>query len=170
VLTGVAVAVSVVLVGLAVWSFLLITHVNQLRRDVATTTEEVARLRPISRHVQELSQDAERMRLRRTLLQQVLIPQMQASQILETIRSLIPHDVWLTSVTVGSDVTLEGYTFSYPSVARFMVELGDSGSVRHVDLAMSQRDTVAEREVVKFRITGDLVVTRPVTSQQEAAP
>jgi Tfp pilus assembly protein PilN len=73
-------------------------------------------------------------------------------------------------VTVGSDVTLEGYTFSYPSVARFMVELEGSGSVRHVDLAMSQRDTVAEREVVKFRITGDLVVTRPVTSQQEAAP
>lgn len=160
-------AVSVVLVGLAVWSFLLITHVNQLRRDVALAAQEATRIRPIARQVQALSQDAEQMRGRRALLQQVLAPQMRASQLLEAIRSLVPSDVWLTSLTAGSDVTLDGYTFSYPSIARFMVELGDSGSVRHVDLSLSQTETVAGREVVKFRITGDLVVT-PATSQQEA--
>ncbi len=169
-LTVGAAAVSVVLAGLVIWSSLLITHVNQLRRDVAIAAQEAAQLRPIARHVQELSQDAERLRLRRALLLQVLAPQVRASQILETTRSLVPHDVWLTTLAAGSDATFEGYTFSYPSIARFMVELEDSGSVRHVDLSMSQREIVVEREVVKFRITGDLVVPHPVTSQKETTP
>ena len=166
-----AAAVSVVLVGLVIWSSLLITHVNQVRRDVAIAAEKAAQLRPIARHVQELSQDAERLRLRRALLLQVLVPQVRASQILETNRSIVPQDVWLTTLTAGSDATFEGYTFSYPSIARFMVELEDSGSVRHVDLSMSQSEIVVEREVVKFRITGDLVgAAHPVTSQKEATP
>jgi Tfp pilus assembly protein PilN len=169
-LTVGAVAVSVVLVAFIIWSSLLITHVNHLRRDVAAAAQQAAQLRPITRHVQELSQDAERLRLRRALLLQVLTPQLRASQILETTRSLVPHDVWLTTLTAGSDATFEGYTFSYPSIARFMVELEGSGNLRHVDLSMSQSEIVIEREVVKFRITGDLVGAPPVTSQKETTP
>ncbi|TMI78411.1 MAG: PilN domain-containing protein [Bacillati bacterium ANGP1] len=65
-------------------------------------------------------------------------------------------------------MTLEGYTFSYPSVARFMVALGESGSIRNIDLATSQRETVADSDVLKFRITGDLVGLPSVTSRQAA--
>jgi Tfp pilus assembly protein PilN len=169
-LTVGAAAVSVVLVGFVIWSSLLIAHVNHLRRDVAAAAQEAAQLRSLTRDVQKLSQDAERLRLRRALLLQVLTPQLRASQILETTRSLVPHDVWLTTLAAGSDATFEGYTFSYPSIARFMVELEDSGSLRHVDLSMSQSEIVVEREVVKFRITGDLAGTPPVTSQKGATP
>lgn len=166
-----AVVVSVVLVGLAVWSYVFFTHTSQLRRDLATATQAVARLRPIAQHVQELKRNADRMRARRDLLQQLLATQVPASHILEMIVSVVPRDVWLTSVTAGtSDVTFEGYTFSYPSVARFMVELEESGAVRHIDLAMSQRETILNREVLKFRMTGDLVATHPLTSQKGATP
>jgi Tfp pilus assembly protein PilN len=169
-LTVGAVAIAVVVAGLAVWSYLLIAHVNQLRRDLATATQAAAQLRPIARHVHELTQDADRLRMRQALLQQILAPQVRASHILETIQSLIPRDVWLTSLTVGSDAAFEGYTLSYPSVASFMVELERSGSVRHVDLATSQRETVVDREVVKFRITGEIVAAPPVTSQNGVTP
>ncbi len=170
-ITG-ALAVSIMLVaGLTAWSYALITHVNELRGDLITATQRVAQLRLTARHIQELDRDAERLRMRRALLEQVLASPTPASQILETIRSVIPRGVWLTSVTAGtSDVAVEGYTFSYPSVARFMLELEDSGTVRHVDLSMSQSEPAVDRELVKFRITGELVVTRPVASQNEAAP
>jgi hypothetical protein len=51
-----------------------------------------------------------------------------------------------------------------------MVELEHSGSVRHITLSTSHREVVAEREVVKFQITGDLVVAHPLTSQKGATP
>jgi Tfp pilus assembly protein PilN len=166
-----AIAVSLVVVlGLAVWSALLITHVNRLRHDLAAATQEVARLRPLARHVQELNRDAEQMRLRSALLQQVLT-QMPASQTLEMVRSAIPRDVGLTSLTVaGGNVTVEGFALSYSSLEHFMVELETSGGVRHVDLLSSQRGLVGPREVVKFRITGDLVATRTMISQKGTAP
>lgn len=170
-LTAGVAAVSIVLVGLAIWSYILTGHVNQLRGDLARATHEAAQLRHAAGHVQELKRNAERVRGRRDLLQQLVTAQMPASQILETIESVIPSDAWLTSVTVGmSEVTFEGYTFSYPSVARFMVELDESGSVRHANLAISQMETILAREVLKFRITGDLVVTSPLTSQRQTTP
>jgi len=168
-LTARAAVIAIAIVALAVWGAVLIAHVNHLRRDLAKATQEAAQLRPIAQQVQELKRTAERVRTRRGLLQQLLATQMPASQFLETVRAVVPNDVWLTSATAGtSDVTLEGYTFSYPSVARFMVALGESGSIRNIDLATSQRETVADSDVLKFRITGDLVVLPPVTSHQGA--
>ena len=165
-----ALAVSlVVVVGLGVWSTVLVTHVNRLRRDLASATQEVARLGPVARHIQELNRDADQLRARAALLQQVMA-QMPASQLLETIQSAVPQEMGLTSLTVGgSTVAIEGYAASYPSVERFMVELENSGGIRQVELASSQRGTVANHEVVKFRITGDLV-TPPAATQKEAAP
>ena len=168
-LTARAAVIAIAIVALAVWGAVLIAHVNHLRRDLAKATQEAAQLRPIAQQVQELKRTAERVRTRRGLLQQLLATQMPASQFLEAVRAVVPHDVWLTSVTAGtSDVTLEGYTFSYPSVARFMVALGESGNIRNIDLATSQRETVADSEVLKFRITGDLIVLPSVTSHQDA--
>lgn len=161
--------VAIVVVALAVWGVVLRAHVDHLRSDLAKGAQEMAQLRSMAQQIQDLKRNAERMRTRRVMLQQLLATQMPASRVLETIRSVVPHDVWLTSVTAGtSDVAVEGYTFSYPSVARFMVELGESGGVRNIDLVMSQRETVAESEVLKFRITGDLVALTPVTSHREA--
>lgn len=165
-----AIAVSLALIlGVVMWSALLITRINRLSHDLATATEEIARLRPVARHVQELNRDAEQMRLRSAFLQRVLA-QMPASQTLETIRSAIPGDVGLTSLTVaGGNVTVEGFAFSYSSLEHFMVALETSGGVRHVDLLSSQRGLVGPREVVKFRIAGDLV-TPTVTSQKGTVP
>ena len=155
--------------GLAVWSAFLIAHVSRLRHDLAAASQEVARLQPLARHAQELARDADQIRQRAALLQQ-LQTQVAASQVLDAIRSAVPRDVGVTSVTVGgSNVVVEGFAPAIPPLERFMVELENTGSVRHVDLSSSQRGTVGTHEVIKFRITGD-VVPHTVTSQKEPAP
>ena len=159
----------VVIVALGVWSSTLLTHVNRLHRDLASVTQEAARLAPVAQHIQALNRDAEQLRTRAALLQQGLA-QMPASQLIETIRSAVPQEMGLTSLTMGGNtVAVEGYALSYPSVERFMVDLENSGGIRHVELASSQRGTVATHEVVKFRITGDLVLP-PAATQKEASP
>jgi Tfp pilus assembly protein PilN len=167
-----AVTVSMALVtGLSVWSYDLLARVNRLHHELITASKEVTPLRGSARRVEELSHTAERMRLRQAFLQQLQTPQVPASEVLETIRSVIPRDVQLTSLTVGtSDVTLEGFAFSYPLIARFMTGLEHSGSLRRIALSMSQSGLVADRDVVKFQITGDLTGTPPVTSPEAATP
>ncbi len=166
----VALVTSCVVVALLVaWSAVLITRVARLRHEVAAAAQEVARLQPLAQHVQNLTRDARQMRLRAALLQDLLV-QSPASQVLETVRSAIPHDVGLTGLTVGgSAVTVEGYAQSYPSIEQFMVELENAGGIRHVNLSSSQRGTVGTHDVVKFRITGDLAAPA-VTSQQGVTP
>lgn len=166
--TAAAVTLAVAL-GLVAWSASLVAHVSRLRHDLAVATQEVARLEPLARHAQELSRAADQIRQRAALLQQMQT-QVPASQVLEAIRSAVPRDVGVTSVTVGgSNVVVEGYAPAIPPLERFMVELENTGTVRHVDLSSSQRGTVGTHEVVKFRITGD-VVPHAVTSQKEPAP
>ena len=53
--------------------------------------------------------------------------------------------------------TLERYTFTFKSVARFMVALKDSDRFRNIDLTSTQKEKIGERDVVKFQVTGELV-------------
>ncbi|TMI78410.1 MAG: hypothetical protein E6H04_12500 [Bacillati bacterium ANGP1] len=73
-----AAVIAVALVALTVWGAVLIAHVTHLRRDLAKATQEAAQLRPIAQQVQELKRTAERVRTRRSLLQQLLATQMPA--------------------------------------------------------------------------------------------
>jgi Tfp pilus assembly protein PilN len=166
-----AVPVALMLVGVAVWMYVLNQQVNGLRHQLTRATEQIAVLRPVARHAQTLQQDAQQMHRRRDLLQQLLGTQMPASRILGTIRSIVPHDMSLTGVTAGaSEVTFEGYTLSYPSIARFMVALEDSRIVHRVTLTSSHRENLFGSDVVKFRVAGNLAVARPTTAPSASAP
>lgn len=158
-LTPAAVPVAVLFVGLAVWTYVLTAQVNGLRHDLGRATEQITSLRPAARHTQTLQQAVQQMHRRQDLVQQLLTPQMPAPRILRTIRTIVPHDMSLTGVTASTaEVTFDGYTFSYPSLARFMVALDKSGIVRRATLTSSRREDLSGTEVVKFRVTGDLPI------------
>jgi len=122
-----------VLIGFAAWSWALFGHVAQLRSELSSATLAAAGIR------------------------QSRPPQVVASRIIEASRTVIPRDVWLTDVAVAADrVTFEGYARSYPLIAGFMAGLQNTGALRTVVLAMSQRETHAGDEVVRFRIAAGL--------------
>jgi Tfp pilus assembly protein PilN len=162
---------AVVVAGLIVASVFLVGRVAQLHRDLDTTTRQIAALRPVAQQVEELNRTADRLRQRQAILQQLLTVQLPLSEALEAVRAVIPRDVWLTAVTTSGKtrVTFDGYTFSYRSVAQFMVELKDSQRFHNVDLASTQKDAIDEKDVVRFQIIGDLDTGHPVTSRMRSA-
>lgn len=166
-LTVAAVAIPVALLGtLLAWTVALDRHVAQLRHDLGATTQQIAELRPLVQQVEALDRTVVRMRQRQAILQQLLGTQLPATAFLEAVRAVIPRDAWLVNVTtLGTRrVTFDGYTFTYRSVAQFMVDLQDSARFQNVDLASTQKDKIGDREVVKFQVTGDLAPDRPVTA------
>ncbi len=159
---------AVVLVGiLAAWSAVLIHRTAQLQASIADVVRQETALRPVAQQVQQLQQTATYLQGRQAVLTQLLSTQMPAAESLQTIQSVIPSDVWLTTMatTNANQVTFDGYAFSYPEVARFMVQLGGSNAFQDVDLTSGDKDMIGDRDVVRFEVTGTLQA-RPVTTER----
>jgi Tfp pilus assembly protein PilN len=165
------VVAAVVLAGVLVaWSIALAHRTAQLQAQMTDIARQEAALRPVALQVQQLQQTAAALQGRQAALRQLVTLQMPAAESLQTIQAVIPSDVWLTTMaaTNTNQVTFDGYAFSYPEVARFMVQLGGSTSFQNVDLTSSEKDSIGGRDVVKFEVTGTLGA-RPITSQRGVA-
>lgn len=145
-----------VLVALTVY---LADRAASTRAQLNAVNKQLEALGPVTEQVQRLEQTIATLKARQTTLNELLAMQLPASASLDALRTVIPRDVWLTSVATqdGRTVAFDGYTFSYKSVARFMVALRDSGRFQNIDLGATQKDHIGLREVVKFAVTGVLV-------------
>jgi Tfp pilus assembly protein PilN len=151
---------AVLIVLLAVVSLYLGSRVSSLHAQLTNVNKQLDALRPIAQEVQRLDGIVRSLEDRQARLKTLLAVQLPASQSLDAIKSVIPSDVWLVNVTTqgaGHNVLFDGYTFTYKSVARFMVALRDTDRFRNVDLTSTTKDKVGDREVVKFQVTGELI-------------
>lgn len=158
-----AVSVGAIVLVLIVASVVLSNRAASLHRQLADVNRQLAALRPVALQVQALERTLSTLETRQAELKRLLGRQLPASQSLQAIKTVIPTDVWLVTMTTqaGHNVVFDGFTFTYKSVARFMVALRDSARFQNVDLASTAKDKFGEREVVKFQITGELAGTPP---------
>jgi Tfp pilus assembly protein PilN len=159
--------VVALVVILAAFSLYLGSRVSSLHGQLASVNKQLDTLRPVALEVQRLDTLVRNLEDRQTRLKMLLATQLPATSSLEAIKAVIPSDVWLVNVTTqggGHNVLFDGYTFTYKSVARFMVALRDTDRFRNVDLSSTSKDRVGERDVVKFQITGELI-TGPAKAQ-----
>ncbi len=155
-------AVAAVVLVLIAASVILSNRAASLHRQLADVNRQLIVLRPVALQVQTLDQTLSALERRQEDLKRLLAKQLPASQSLRAIKTVIPSDVWLVTVSTqaGHNVLFDGYTFTYKSVARFMLALRDSDRFQNVDLTSTTKDKVGDREVVKFQITGELVGTQ----------
>ena len=152
--------VVALVVILAAFSLYLGSRVSSLHGQLTNVNKQLDTLRPVAQEVQRLDTLVRNLEDRQTRLKMLLAMQLPASSSLEAIKAVIPSDVWLVNVTTqggGHNVLFDGYTFTYKSVARFMLALRDTDRFRNVDLTSTSKDRVGERDVVKFQITGELI-------------
>jgi Tfp pilus assembly protein PilN len=151
---------AVLIVLLAAVSLYLGNRVSSLHAQLNTVNKQLDTLRPVAQEVQRLDGIVRNLEDRQARLKTLLAMQLPASQSLDAIKSVIPSDVWLVNVATqggGHSVLFDGYTFTYKSVARFMVALRDTDRFRNVDLTSTTKDKVGDREVVKFQVTSELI-------------
>lgn len=158
-----AVSFGAVILVLIVISVILSSRVASLHRQLADTNRQVAAVRPIAMQVDAMERTLALLEARQNQLKQLLAKQLPASQSLQAIKAVIPGDVWLVTMSTqgGHNVLFDGFTFTYKSVARFMVALRDSARFQNIDLTSTAKDRLGEREVVKFQVTGELAGAPP---------
>jgi Tfp pilus assembly protein PilN len=163
---------ALVIVALVAWTLYLGVRADTLKREVADLNKQIEALRPAVAEVDALERTITRLQQRQALLQALLASQLPASDTLEALRVVMPREVWLVSATTSTTrgVLFDGYTFSYKSVARFMVALSDSARFRNIDLTSTQKEKLGEREVVKFQVIGELLTEHPKVGDAPALP
>ncbi|TMI87867.1 MAG: hypothetical protein E6H00_14345 [Bacillati bacterium ANGP1] len=157
--TMLAFLVTAALVGVMIMvTIFLGTRAGALHRQVNDVNKKMEALRPIAQEVDRLEQTLRSLQSRQAVLQALLSRQLPATDSLRALRTVIPQDVWLIDLATSGarGVTFDGYTFTYRSVARFMVALKDSDRFRNIDLTTTQKEKIGERDVVKFQVTGEL--------------
>jgi Tfp pilus assembly protein PilN len=164
--TRVATGAVFPILGFGILALVLVAFTIYLSDQAASTraqlnavNKQLEALGPVTQQVQKLEQTIATLKARQAQLNQLLAMQLPASLSLEALKTVIPRDVWLINVATqeGRGVLFDGYTFSYKSVARFMVALRESGRFQNIDLTSTQKDHIGPREVVKFSVTGELM-------------
>jgi len=166
--------IGAVVFVLVMFSIYLSDRAASTRAQLNAVNKQLEALGPVTQQVQKLEQTIATLKARQGQLSELLAMQLPASVSLDALKTVIPRDVWVTSVATqeGRNVVFDGYTFTYKSVAQFMVALRESERFRNIDLTTTQKDHIGLREVVKFTITGELAAGPPKTggAPQRPAP
>jgi Tfp pilus assembly protein PilN len=150
---------AVLVAALGAWTVSLQNRVARLRGEVATVQAAVERLRPQAAEVERLRARLAAVERREKLLQELFAGQIPAAEAVNELAAVIPQDSWITEFAVqgGRTVQVAGTTTaSNVSLARFMVNLENSTFFRNVDLSVSERQRIGDREVVRFSLTAEL--------------
>lgn len=150
---------AVLVVALGAWTVSLQNRVARLRGEVAAVQADVDRLRPQAAEVERLRARLAAVERREKLLQELFAGQIPAAEAVNELAAVIPQDSWITEFAVqgGRTVQVAGTTTaSNVSLARFMVNLENSTFFRNVDLSVSERQRIGDREVVRFSLTAEL--------------
>jgi Tfp pilus assembly protein PilN len=77
------------------------------------------------------------------------------SRIMNELSMVIPSDVWLIDFTgdAAAGVSLRGYTFDHPAVAKWMVRQKEIKELGAIGLQYSKKEEVEKQNVIEFNTT-----------------
>ncbi|HVP39894.1 MAG TPA: PilN domain-containing protein, partial [Candidatus Saccharimonadales bacterium] len=130
-------------------------RIRTLERDISKSEAETASLAPQIERIGQLARERADMDLRMSLLKRLESSRYVRVQMMDELSRQLPDHVWVTSVRESSPgkVEIQGVTFSNLMVADFMQRLEDSPLYEAVDLKVSERGTMEDRDVLRFTMT-----------------
>mgnify|MGYP001589968325 CR=1 FL=1 len=148
----VIVAAALVVAGTALSQH---SRANSLAHSIAQVDAQSRALAPQIERVNRLAQERAELDLRLGIIARLEKGRTQSVRLMDELARCVPDHLWLTVATqdAGSALSLEGVTFSNLVVSDFISRLERSPMFAGVELGVAERGVVADREIVKFRIT-----------------
>ncbi len=160
--TAAAALVMVIFAATAVQT----AQIRSLEKEVSKAERETASLAPQIDRIGQLAKERADMDLRISLIKRLESSRYVRVQMLDEVSRQLPDHVWLSGVkesTPGS-VQITGVTFSNLMVADFMQRLENSPLYEKVDLSVSEKGTMEDRDVIKFTLTAQVSAELGVTA------
>jgi type IV pilus assembly protein PilN len=132
-------------------------RISGLKRDIARAEEEARRLKPQIDKINELTKKREELNTRLQIIQDLDKGRFHSVRVMDEVAQDIPQYLWLAGIRdQGATVNLDGVTFSNLVVADLMMRVEDSDIFEKVDLVITERGMIEERQVIKFTITAQV--------------
>lgn len=160
---GMVLLIPAAIVVLVAGSTVLLSQRNaRVSNDLARVNREIEVLKPTVQRVEDLRREIDTARRKEQLLRQLEAMRVPWDTVLEEVRTVMPKDVWLTGAEVDDvgKLSFTGFGLTYEAVARFMVSLEGSEMFTDADMAQSQKQRIANRDVINFQVSVKLVQDR----------
>jgi len=153
----------VIPIGVLVASALVITgtvlsqhsRAVSLERSIADMDAQSRALAPQIERVNRLAQERAELDLRLGIIDKLEKGRTLSVRVMDELARCVPDHLWMTLAQqdAGSQLNLEGVTYSNLVVSDFMSRLERSPMFANVELGVAESGQITDRDVVKFRIT-----------------
>ena len=149
---GVLVASVLVIAGTALSQR---SRITSLESSIAEMDAQSRALAPQIERVNRLAQERAELDLRLGIINKLEKGRTQSVRIMDELARCVPDHLWMTLAQqdAGSQLNLEGVTYSNLVVSDFMSRLERSPMFANVELGVAETGLIIDRDVVKFRIT-----------------
>jgi len=138
-------------------------RIGSLQHSIAEVDAESRALAPQIARVNRLAQERAELDLRLGIISKLEKGRTQSVQLMDELARCVPDHLWLTLAQqdAGTQLNLEGVTFSNLVVSDFMSRLERSPLFANVELGVAEKGQVANKDVVKFRLTCQVTPDEP---------
>ncbi len=129
-----------------------------LEKKMAAANEESKKLAPQLAKIKEITKEREEVDRRLSIIADLDRYRYFRVKLLNDVSFNLPVNCWLTAITEESQNSfgIEGVAFSNYTVADMMTNLETSPTVSLVDLKVSEKGTIHDREVMKFKLVANV--------------
>lgn len=144
--------------------------ISGLKTDIARAEEEARRLKPIIERVNELTKKREELNTRLQIITDLDKNRFHSVRLMDEVAQNLPQYLWMSGIRDdgGTKLAIEGVTFSNLVVADLMTRLEASELFEGIDLVVTEKGTMEDRDVTKFTVTAN--ITPGATQKPMSAP
>ena len=146
-----------IVAALFVYAYTL-ESISSLEAELQSVRAAVERERPLLKKISELAKNQSIINTKINALKSIQINKKRWVVLFENISSVLPPNMWLTSLSQVSEFNLEmkGMTFDFSEVAEYMVKLEKQISVEKVSLVTIATTKVDGDEAYSFTLKVEL--------------
>jgi type IV pilus assembly protein PilN len=139
------------------------SRVQSLTKSIADADAESRALAPQIERVNRLAQERAELDLRLGIINKLEKGRTQSVRIMDELARCVPDHLWMTLAQqdAGTQLDLEGVTYSNLVVSDFMSRLERSPMFANVELGVAESGSIDDHDVVKFRITCQVTPDEP---------
>ena len=130
------------------------TSAVQLTHRIEKVDEEARKLAPQIERVNRLAQERAELDRRLGIIHKLEKGRTQSVRLLDDLARCLPDHLWLTTANQesGSTMSLEGVAMSNLVVSDFMSRLDRSAMFADVELEVAERNSIGDKDAVRFRL------------------
>jgi type IV pilus assembly protein PilN len=141
-------------------AYALQSHTLQTMEEEIATLEKLAeQYKPLIARVNEIAKERRDLEAKIAVITDLDTERSFRVRLLEDLNQKMPRYAWLTkfSEAEGASAEILGRTFSNLTLSDFMSKLEGSPLYENVDLSVTKKGEIGEREIFEFRMTTALV-------------